>query len=327
MDGKINRTPAEVSLYLPIEDLRWLKDQWLNGRKLDRKTIVSYTDKVSYFITWWADYGEAYDWRLTKAAVIKFGEYMDAVITTRFTKPLAFRTKHASCYRLRSLFGWAYQAGLVEGVDVRPWFLPPDGGPEQRPPVTLEHLQRLMQAAARSRNALRDVTILMFFIGTGCRVSEVAGLTIENVHFEADCSGTALVTGKRTKANRSGQRTIAFDATTGQCIKDYLTIYGIQAGPLWLSADDVPLNDRGIYVMVKRLTEWAGLRGKVRGCHDLRRCFATLTVQQNASNPLWWDLLRRQLGHAHFTQTAQYIIHTPDDIRKALRSPLAPPAS
>ena len=87
--------------------------------------------------------------------------------------------------------------------------------------------------------------------------------------------------------------------------------------------EGAPLNSAGIYQMIKRVVKRAGLEEHVRGCHDLRRAFATLLGKMYPSAPGWADIIRRQLGHAHYSMTANhYTLLDADDIRRQLVSPL-----
>jgi integrase len=181
-----------------------------------------------------------------------------------------------------------------------------------------------MLVASESPRPLRDQAILAFFIGTGCRLGEVVSLNAEDLQILADGSGIATVTGKRTKANKTGVHQVAFDATTGKYLIPYIDDYVIVSGPVWLNDAGDRLGKSGIYGMVNRTVAKAGLSDTIRGCHDLRRAFATILGMMHPESPAWADMIRRQLGHKSYAMTSHYTIVNVDDIREWLTSPLAP---
>ena len=130
------------------------------------------------------------------------------------------------------------------------------------------------------------------------------------------------VTGKRTKANRSGQRAVAFDAETGGYLVAYLDLTGLESGPLFCGATGHAVTNQTIYRTVKRCVAAAGLTDQIRGCHDLRRAFAT-HIARRFRGEGYGDLLRRQMGHKTYRMTSQYSLLDAEDIRDSLKSPLS----
>jgi integrase len=179
-----------------------------------------------------------------------------------------------------------------------------------------------MMAALDSRQPLRDQAILAFFIGTGCRLGEVAGLRVDDLQLLADGAGTAHVVGKRTKSNQTGERDVAFDAATGRYLIRYMDALWVHDGPLWIGEDDDKIAAAGLYQMVKRTVKRAGLEDHIKGCHDLRRAFATILGMMHQDSPAWSDMIRRQLGHKHYAMTAHYTLIEVDDIRDRIVTPL-----
>ncbi|MFN8466264.1 MAG: hypothetical protein U0X20_11975 [Caldilineaceae bacterium] len=60
--------------------------------------------------------------------------------------------------------------------------------------------------------------------------------------------------------------------------------------------------------------------------HDLRRVFAThlhVHAGEGASSEVAADMIRRQLGHKHYSMTAEYSLLDVEDIREVIISPLS----
>ena len=223
--------------------------------------------------------------------------------------------------RLREMFHWACNNTYTE-KDYATWIPKADGGPPKRRAVGITALMRLLTEAGNSRKGMRDRAMIAMFIGMGLRRGEICNLNVEDVIIEADLSGYADVTGKRTKANPSGKRDAAFDAATGRIVVAYLDSTVYTHGPLFRNPMDERLTTQGVYDRVKDIIKRSGLEDQVQACHDLRRAFATHTARRQRG-PDAADRLRRQLGHAKYDQTAEYTLLDVDDIRVDFVSPVA----
>lgn len=318
--GEINLDPDED--YLNARKLTVLIDRWLAQLDVAPVTLVTYRGKIKHFVSWWQREGPKLEWRLTKTALKAFEVYLRGVITKRFNTPMSYNNRHAIIRALRMMFKWASTNGHTS-KNYGEWVPWPQGGPPVRRSATTEHLVFLMLAAMESRQPLRDQALLAFFIGTGCRLGEVAGLNVADIQILADGSGRAMVIGKSTDANDSGERAIAFDAVTGRYLVRYMDALVIDHGPLWINDNGDKLGARGIYQMVKRVVKRAGLEEYIKGCHDFRRAFATILGLMHPDSPAWADMIRRQLGHKHYSMTAHYTLLDVDDIRDMITSPLA----
>lgn len=317
--GKINLDPVED--FLDAEHLGELIERWLSIRRVDPSTLAGYRQKVGYFLCWWERRGKAQGWQLTKSDLDAFEIYLRDVRSFQSGEPLSWHTRHDALRRLRQMFKWAFTTGRTS-ENYASWIPVAEGVAPERLAATPEQLARLMIAAGESRMPIRDRAILATFIGTGVRLAEMTGLKVGDLTMLADGSGTALVTGKRTKANPYGRRFVAFDQVTGRYLIEHIDHDMIVTGGLWLTEGGNPFGRQGIYRMVKRSIERAGLASQIQGPHDLRRAFATILSQMHPDAPGWGDMVRRQLGHKKYSQTAEYILLRADDIREHIVSPL-----
>lgn len=308
--------------HLNARHLNSLIERWLASLGVAKVTAITYRDKIKHFRLWWEAKGPSRQWRLTKSGLQEFELHLRTVPAARFGTPLSYTSRHAVMRTLRMMFRWAVRTNRTV-KNYGEWVPWPDGEAPKRKSATPDHLVRLMIAALDSRQPLRDQAILAFFIGTGCRLGEVASLSVEDLRILADGAGTAMVVGKRTKANQTGERAVAFDSITGRYLVRYMDELVITDGPLWISDEGTKLAAGGLYQMVKRTVKRAGLSEHVRGCHDLRRAFATILGLLHPDSPGWADLIRRQLGHKHYSMTALYTLIEVDDIRDRIITPLA----
>lgn len=317
--ASINLTPPEPAL-----DARHLDDLivlWLETGVSAADTASGYAYKVRYFRDWWSAVGPARDWTLRRRDLEAFAAYLETV-TSRTGQPLSYHTRNDVLRRLRQMFRWALARGYTEGRDYTPWVPRADGEPPPRQAASMEDLAALFDAAGESPNPARDRTILAVLIGTGIRRGECASIQVEDIRIYADKSGVMTVTGKRTRANRTGRRSVAFDAETGAYLTAYLDLTKLEKGPLFRGASGKALTTQSIYRTVKRCAEAAGLGDQIQGCHDLRRAFATHFARMFKGEG-YGDLLRRQMGHKTYRMTSQYSLLDADDIRDSLKSPLS----
>ncbi len=318
----INLKPRRPTLH--ARDLDVLINLYLESlaARVQLSTLTEYSLRLAPFRQWWALVGPSQEWMLTEEDMRRFEFHLRHLSCQRFDRPLSYHSRNDILRRLRQMFRWAHRRRHIEDLDCSLWVPAPDGAPTKRRSASMTELRRLFLAAQTSSTPTRDSAILALLIGTGMRRGELTSLRIENITFTFYASGTCTVKGKRTRANRNGVRTLAFDAATGSYLKSYLLELNERNGPLWPNREGEPLTDQTIYRIVKRLIADAGLTGTLQGCHDLRRAFATHYNRMHRGEG-HADLLRRQMGHTSYRQTADYDLTDADDIRDTLVSPLS----
>lgn len=317
----IHREPSIPTLY--AADLNWLIAQYISWQRtqLDQQSTVDcYACKLRWFVEWWEETGPSKEWLLRQADLEEFERHLRAVESRRTRRKLAWHSRKDVLARLREMFHWAFDKSYTE-QDYAAWVPKADGGPPTRRAAGIVALMRLLHEANNNRQALRDRTMIAMFIGMGVRRGEIHNLNVEDVVIEADLSGYARVTGKRTKANPNGQRDAAFDSATGRVVVAYLDGTGYNHGPMFRNANNQRLSTQGIYQIVKATIIRSGLENQIQACHDLRRAFATHAAR-NQRGPDAADRLRRQLGHAKYSQTADYTLLDVDDLRVNFISPM-----
>lgn len=321
----INLTPAEPAL-----DARQLDDliqMWLNALSEDLPplTVSGYAFRLQYFRDWWKEEGPRHGWLLRKRDLKAYRRHLASLKTEKAPEGLSYHSQNDALRRLRQMFRWAAGADCIP-MDCSSWIPSPEGEAPKRTAASLDDLARLLEAAGRSPRPARNRALLAILIATGIRRAEAAALRVEDLRIDADSSGIANVTGKRTKANRDGRRAVAFDRAAGQIICSYLDASGLTTGPLFPGHQPgEPLTPQGVYKVVKWCIEEAGLTDRLTATHDLRRAFATHLaryVANEGAGELAADMIRRQLGHAHYSMTERYTLLDVDDIRSAMVSPI-----
>src|SRR5712691_2198315 len=140
----------------------------------------------------------------------------------------------------------------------------------------------------------RDRAVLELLYATGLRVSELAGLALDDVDA---ATGTVRVIGKGRK-----ERIVPFGAKAARALDAYLAARGGPArGPLFVSARGRALGVRSIYELVRQRARASGITRRVSP-HTLRHTFATHLLDRGADLRLIQDLL----GHSRLSTTQRY---------------------
>jgi integrase len=156
-----------------------------------------------------------------------------------------------------------------------------------------------------TKNKERDVALISLILGSGLRVSELAGLNVNDVDL-VSCSAQVIRKGSK-------QDSVPFDNVAKQDLEDYLAIrqdrYKVDKSEraLFLSLSSGRDKDgstrfsvRAIQDMIKR---YAKAYGKpLLSVHKLRHSFATEHYEQNKNLPLLSEIM----GHESVTTTSIY---------------------
>lgn len=148
-------------------------------------------------------------------------------------------------------------------------------------------------------HALRDRAILELFYSSGLRVSELAGLTLQQVDLEA---GFLRVFGKGSK-----ERVVPVGGKAAEALRDYLAsgrphfVKPKTGSQLFLSERGTAISRQMLWVLVKKYAKRAGIEKTVKP-HLLRHSFATHLLGGGA------DLraIQEMLGHANIATTQIY---------------------
>jgi len=166
--------------------------------------------------------------------------------------------------------------------------------------LTYKEVERLLSAPdLRKKLGVRDRALLETMYGTGLRVSEVAFLTLDDIHFDSDyirCMGK----GRKERVVPLGKKA-----------RDWITRYLEEVRPtltndpqnryLFLTNRKGPFTRKTIWKMIKKYATVAGIMKNVTP-HTLRHSFASHLLANEA--PL--RVIQEMLGHADIATTQIY---------------------
>lgn len=181
--------------------------------------------------------------------------------------------------------------------------------------LTDSEIDQLLNAQdVKTPEGLRDRAILEFFICSGCRVSEVSDLTLDQLDIP---NATAVIFGKGSRERRI--------FLSSSCI-EWLQKYIKKARAVWRAKSDhgdmpyVFTNSNFVRCDRKIIYAWvsaAGRKAKIRKAvhpHLLRHSFGTKMVREGANIVA----VQQLLGHSSLATTQIYVAVTEDDKKKAV---------
>jgi site-specific recombinase XerD len=241
------RSTSDISTRSEVEpppaDLPVLRESWRRSLLAANKapaTIQTYTSAVTLFDDFLAERG------MPREVAHVRREHVEAFIADLLErwKPATASNRYRA---LQAFFRWLVDEGEIKDspmVRMKPPIVP-----EEPPDVLTEaETKRLLKACeGRDFDARRDMALILFFIDTGCRLSEVAGLRVDDLDFEQNL---AVVLGKGRRP-----RVVAFGRRVALALDRYLRLRAKRReaadGALWLGHAG-PMTANGVGQAIRR---------------------------------------------------------------------------
>jgi len=272
-------------------------------RRFSPRTVTAYRTDLDRFADFWEN--EFANQPAEKTPVVQLDTLaVRSYLASLHRGRLANRSIARHLSALRSFFRWACREGHLERNPAR-------GVPSPRVPkalpraLTLADTESLLDADLEGSFPERDRALFELLYATGLRVSEAAGLDVEDVDFSARL---ARVLGKGSK-----ERIVPFGEAAAESLEEYLPARAERrrgyAGPaepsggdpLFVNARGGRLTTRSMARLLKHRLRAAGLPAEISP-HALRHTFATHLLEAGA------DLraIQELLGHASLSTTQKY---------------------
>lgn len=250
MASKRGDLPADLGPYRA-----WIDsfDLALRVAEKSANTRRIYTDATTWLAGWLLTNTTVRSWdRVTRDELRRFFVHMQ---DTGYTQGYRNNIGRA----LQAFFKWyADEEGAADPFQTFKAPPPPKIGEKPKPVIEIEQLRALVKDAEKGRDyeSRRDAALLRLFASTGCRLSEITNLRVEDVDVG---KRTAVVTGK---GNRT--RTVKFDAKCALALDRYLRkrsehkAAGLDA--LWIGVRrSVPMTPSGVRQVIERRGAALGL--------------------------------------------------------------------
>lgn len=290
-------TPADEPISLALADAL---TEFLYAKDLTPASVRWYREKLTACIDWLAAHGVTTLDGITAPLARRYLDARRSMLTPRGVLPSTY-TLHGHARALRAFLNWAAAEGLVDERLPKRIALP------KREQVVLRILddgqvERLFHAARKSPTPHRDTALLSLLVDTGCRASELCGLTLDAVTFTPDAAWI-LVHGKGRK-----QREVGIGKRARMALHRYISRERRAASGerhVFLGTKG-PLRPEGLDRLLYRLRDAAGAEhfaGVSVGAHRWRHLSAVKSLEGGMDV----YALSRRLGHADISVTTGYL--------------------
>ena len=277
--------------------MRFLVDQFLDHLALERglseNTRLAYGHDLAEFLAFLSRRGRAGIQEVERRDILDF-------LMEGKRKGLAAASLARRLVAIKVFFRHLAQEGLL-AVNVADAMESPRLWKILPPTLTREEVDRLLAAPdPATPRGLRDRAILETFYATGLRVSELAALTLDSLHFDAEyirCVGK----GDKERVVPIGGRAIAAVQVWLERGRPAYAARGAAGRAVFLSRLGRPLTRNGLWRHIRAYARKAGIR-KELSPHTLRHSFASHLLTNGAS----LRVIQEMLGHADIATTQIY---------------------
>jgi integrase/recombinase XerC len=265
-----------------------LYKQTLNGKNYSPQSIKAYLSDLGQFMAWLQKRRVDWDipYRLQRIDIVEFINYLAV-------NKASSQTRKRKLATIRSFLKFLKENQIIYGN-------PADTieGPirEEREPAILlkTEYKALLQVAGESP---RDFAIVVLFLQTGLRVSELVNLKLEDVEFVS-----RELTVRQGKGRKD--RVVPLVGQANAALKIYLAIRDSNTGydNVFLARNGTSMDVRTVRYRIHKYYMDAGIKKKA-SVHTLRHTFATHQIH----NGLKLNQLKEVLGHKKMETTYKYV--------------------
>ena len=206
-------------------------------------------------------------------------------------KPVSVHDYYGTINRF---FNWMVEEGILKENPMSRMH-PPKFPRELIKPFKTQDILDLLTLCDNSFLGFRNRAIILTFLDTGLRLSELASIQLDDMDLDNE---VIKVMGKGAK-----QRLVRIGRETQKAILKYLLQRNDELPCLWVSEERRPIKAIGIQIMIKRLGKRAGLKGVRCSPHTFRHTFAITCLRNGMGEfSLQWIL-----GHSTLQMTRKYV--------------------
>jgi site-specific recombinase XerD len=265
-----------------------LYQETLTGKNYSPESIKAYMGDLAQFLAWLQTRRVDWDipYRLQRIDIVEFINYLARQKTTSGTRQRKLASIRGFLKFLKdNQIIYGNPADTIEGP-IR----------EERDPSILlkTEYKALLQVAGGN---VRDFAMVMLFLQTGLRVSELVNLKLSNVDF----AGKELIV-RQGKGRKD--RGVPLVGQAREALKAYLAVRDktSEYENVFLARNSTSMDPRTVRYRIHKYYQEAGIKKKA-SVHTLRHTFATHQIH----NGLKINQLKEVLGHRKMETTYKYV--------------------
>ncbi len=287
--------------------LREVLNQYLldcEVRGQTRETLLWYRRRLGFFVTAMEQSGVT---ELEQVQIGHLRQFVQRLMISKVnerhpTKPaqektLSLQTVRGYVRSIKTFFTWCVNEELLS-ANPSARLIQPKAPEYLIPTFSQKHIETMLDSCNQAEPlGFRDYVLLLVFLDTGMRLSELCGLRVGDVH-----DRYVRVLGKGRK-----EREIGIHPEVGKLLWKYIHKYRKPARPaeegLFVGRYGEPLTLSGVENMFKRLKRQCGLEGVRVSPHTFRHTFAKMYLEQGGE----LFKLSREMGHSTVQVTEAYL--------------------
>lgn len=196
---------------------------------------------------------------------------------------------------IRRFLNWLVEEGIIEKSPMQN-IKPPRVSKPKRMPFSDRDINNLLLLCSGTKFLeVRNRAMVLLFLDTGLRLSELAGIQLKDMDFDYE---TIKVMGKGAK-----ERVVRIGKRTQKALLRYLLMRKDGLPCLWVSEEKKPLTREGVRVTIRNLCHRAEITDAKCGPHTFRHTAAILSLR----NGMGEFNLQTMLGHSTLWMTRQYV--------------------
>jgi site-specific recombinase XerD len=252
------------------------------------QTIKAYLGDLEQFIGWLKTRRVDWDvpYRIERINIVEFINFLATQKASAQTRKRKLATIRGFLKFLKdNQFIYGNPADTIEGPIHE----------EREPAILLKtEYKALLQVAGSNP---RDFAIVMLFLQTGLRVSELVNLKLEDVDF-----ASKKFTVRQGKGRKD--RVVPLVGQASKALKAYLAVRddASEYDNVFLARNGTSMDQRTVRYRIQKYYKEAGIRKKA-SVHTLRHTFATHQIH----NGLKLNQLKEVLGHRQMETTYKYV--------------------
>jgi site-specific recombinase XerD len=274
-------------------------------RSFSPRTISAYRHDLNMFVEFLESVGKANITTISKDDVRQF--------LSERAKTNGAVTRARKLSAVKSFFKHLGREGIIEANPVSDIEAPklPQKEPAYLTETEYRNLITTVRREATPFYIARDTAIIILLLGTGIRLSELVGLTLDRISLEK--SGRSIkVRGKGDK-----ERIVPLTDEVVVALEQYLKGRpDVSSNHLFISRLGDELHARSVYGLVKKYLKATGIKKNKVAVHSLRHTFGT-SLLNNGVNIV---VIQELLGHKKLETTRRYLHINNIDLRNAVDS-------
>ena len=255
--------------------------------ELSPRTIDDYGQKIGAFIAFCNSQGAKEPTQITPNHVRVF------LLVLRERIKASSVHDYYGC--INRFFNWLVSEGILDNSPLER-MKPPRVPKQIIQPFSQDDIRRMLVVLSEDNfRGYRNRAIILTFLDTGLRLSELAAIQVNDIDFD---NGIIKVMGKGRK-----ERFVRVGKETQKALLRYLLMRKDGLSCLWASDHGEPIKARGIQSLIKRLGQRAGITDARCSAHTFRHSFAVSCLR----NGMGEFNLQSLLGHTTLQMTRRYV--------------------